>query len=285
MSALNKPALVLKHINPPAENNHPRGWNSDAGHQRKLKSYQVELAWYNNYSARLDGICKIPRLLSSESISNQHLLILEDLNSAGYPITNPQIDIKGIKTVLKWLAKFHAIFLNTEPDQLWKTGCYWHLETRKEEWQKMHNSVLKSNAKSIDDKLSNASFQTFVHGDAKLANFCFSTDQKKVAAVDFQYIGKGCGIKDVAYFLGSCLSESECQLYEIELLDCYFDMLQENLKSKISEVEITKLSIEWRNLYAFAWADFHRFLEGWAPNHQKLNRYSQSKVDQVIRKL
>ncbi|MFT5602466.1 MAG: hypothetical protein ACI9N1_002723 [Flavobacteriales bacterium] len=243
------------------------------------------MAWYESYSASLDGICKIPKLLSSESIANEHVLVLEDLSAVGYPVTNPPLNLEGIKVILQWLAKFHSHFISVKPDKIWTTGCYWHLETRMEEWQKMPDSVLKSHAKQIDEKLSNCKFLTIVHGDAKLANFCFSNKLTNVAAVDFQYVGSGCGIKDVAYFLGSCLSESECEQNESELLAYYFQVLKKNMSEKLSSIQISELIQEWTSLYPFAWADFHRFLEGWAPDHSKLNRYSQTKVDQVIRKL
>ena len=75
----------------------------------------------------------------------------------------------------------------------------------------MKDSPLKENAFLIDEKLYQSSFKTIVHGDAKLANFCFTKDGCRSAAVDFQYVGGGCGMKDVAYFLGSCLTEEECR--------------------------------------------------------------------------
>ena len=52
---------------------------------------------------------------------------------------------------------------------------------------------------------------------------------RQVAAVDFQYVGGGCGIKDVAYFIGSCLYEEDCERYEEGLLDWYFSQLKEAL--------------------------------------------------------
>lgn len=80
----------------------------------------------------------------------------------------------------------------------------------------------------IDRVLRNCRFPTIVHGDAKLANFCFADDGQAVAAVDFQYAGGG-GIKDVAYFIGSCPDEADCERQETELLDVYFASLRKPL--------------------------------------------------------
>ena len=36
------PSVILKHIKLPEAGDHPRGWNTDVSHQRKIHSYQVE---------------------------------------------------------------------------------------------------------------------------------------------------------------------------------------------------------------------------------------------------
>ena len=38
-------SVVVKHVQLPKSQNHPRGWHTDIGHQRKLKSYKVETKW------------------------------------------------------------------------------------------------------------------------------------------------------------------------------------------------------------------------------------------------
>ncbi|MEO1830896.1 MAG: choline kinase, partial [Akkermansiaceae bacterium] len=55
--------VVVKHIRMAATANHPRGWNSNLSHQRKLKSYQVETAWYCHWSERCGPKTRIPELL------------------------------------------------------------------------------------------------------------------------------------------------------------------------------------------------------------------------------
>ena len=59
-------------------------------------------------------------------------------------------------------------------------------ETRPDEFDALpRNSVLRKHAAALDKRLQEAKHRTLVHGDAKLANFCFAKDGK-VAAVDFQ---------------------------------------------------------------------------------------------------
>jgi len=146
----------------------------------------------------------------------------------------------------------------------------------------MQHHDLKSAAHNIDKTLNSARYQTFIHGDAKLANFCFSNDDSSVAAVDFQYIGGGCGIKDIAYFLGSCLDDEQCSSCIPELLDIYFNYLKQAINMRHSNIDIDALETEWRNLFAIAWTDFYRFLDGWMPGHWKINRYTQKLAADVL---
>jgi thiamine kinase-like enzyme len=121
---------------------------------------------------------------------------------------------------------------------------------------------------------------TLVHGDAKIANFCFADKRAEsspspVAAVDFQYVGRGVGVKDVAYFLSSCLDERQLTKRADGLLDLYFRHLRQALEQHQPGVDGDELEREWRRLYPLAWADFVRFLMGWAPDHFKIHGYSK----------
>ena len=58
-----------------------------------------------------------------------------------------------------------------------------------------------------------------------MANFCFGSEESGVAAVDFQYVGGGCGMKDLAYFVGSCFRDHEAEEREEEILNLYFKEL------------------------------------------------------------
>ncbi|WP_319589717.1 oxidoreductase family protein [uncultured Draconibacterium sp.] len=279
-------SAVVKHVNLPQGGSHPRGWNTDLSHQRKLKSYKVETKWYKSFNAKCNNDCKTPQCYALETKGNEVLMVFEDLDSTGFAERlSSVVNWDNINACLHWLANFHATFMGTKPEGLWETGTYWHLETRPEELEAMDDLPLKNVALAIDEKLKASPFQTLVHGDAKLANFCFSADGKNVAAVDFQYVGSGCGMKDLAYFIGSCMSENDCEKYEDKLLDIYFSHLREALQKKNTTIDFNALENDWRNLYHVAWADFHRFLKGWHPGHWKINSYSERVSRKVIEKL
>lgn len=279
------PSVIVKHVQLPETANHPRGWNTNHSHQRKLKSYQVEMNWYNDLARRCDDNCRIPAIYHSVDHDNEMLMIMEDLDAAGFPIRKTDVSIPEIKACLKWLAHFHAQFMGVQTDELWPIGTYWHLDTRPDEWAAMQDIALKEAAKPIDQVLANAKYQTLVHGDAKLANFCFAKNGLEVAAVDFQYIGKGCGMKDVAYLLSSCLHEEDLTICESELLRFYFNELKTALKAKSQIVDFEEIQQEWSKLYSYAWADFYRFLNGWSPGHWKMHGYSENIKNKVLNDL
>ena len=278
-------SVIVKHVRLPERSQHPRGWNTDHSHQRKLRSYQVETAWYRDWAARCNEDCRVPQRLALEQREGEFLMVMEDLTSSGYPLLKQHVTQNQMIVCLKWLANFHATFLEEKPQGLWKTGTYWHLETRPDELKAMSGGELKQAASILDKTLNDAPFQTIVHGDAKLANFCFSADGTNVAAVDFQYVGGGCGMKDVAYFIGSCLDENDCERLERVLLDAYFDSLKKALDVHQPSIDAKKVETIWRPLYAVAWTDFYRFLQGWSPNHWKIHGYSERLARQVLKEI
>jgi len=276
-------SLIVKHIQLPQKDQHPKGWNTNISHQRKLQSYQVERYWYQKYAPATNKYCRVPECYQALKDGNELVLVLEDLNASGFPLrkTTEMVTMSQAKHCLSWLAHFHGQFMGQTPEGLWPVGTYWHLATRPDEWKQMRNLPLKKMASKIDEHLQQAKYQTLVHGDAKLANFCFS-EQDEVAAVDFQYIGKGCGMKDVAYFISSCFTEAECTQYEGELLQHYFNKLEMAVSERL---DFQQLKAEWLAMYPYAWADFYRFLDGWSPGHWKMHDYSKSITQQVIQAL
>ena len=276
--------VVVKHIDLSGADHHPRGWNTNRSHQRKVQSYQVEQNWYEHWNKNCPPECKTPNKIGSLTLEKEQWIILEDLNPS-FPLRKSNPTRIEIHSCLRWLAHFHAAFLKVSPDGLWPIGSYWHLATRPEEWEEIKDEEVKSKAAQIDQMLNHCQYQTLIHGDAKLANFCFSTTGHKVAAVDFQYVGGGCGVKDVAYFLSSCLEWRDLEEMELQLLAYYFNELKVALSNKLSNTEFDELKKEWTQLYPVAWADFVRFLMGWVPDHYKLNPHSMKHLHKVLSSL
>lgn len=277
-------SIIIKLIKLEKAENHPRGWNTDNSHSRKVKSYEVEKNWYANYADLCFASFRVPKCLLLSEVDGIQLIILEDLDSSGFSERKASLSYSDSKVVIKWLAHFHANFLNMKPEGLWEQGSYWHLATRKDEFDVMQESKLKNNAALIDQALIRAKFQTLIHGDAKVANFCFSKDPEYVSAVDFQYVGKGIGMIDLAYFMGSCFNGEECACYEDEILEYYFSEFNSAYFRKNGQEPDLEIEKEWRYLYPFAVADFARFLYGWMPNQTKLNQYTSNITESLLSK-
>ena len=258
-------SVVVKHIKP--------GKGRGRSHHRKIRSYQVEQTWYEAWSSRCTPACRVARCLHAAREAGEWIFVFEDLDDAGFGARHDFPSGRRLESCLRWLAAFHALFLGERPRGLWKMGTYWHLKTRPDEHRSMDPGPLRDAAAAVDARLNGARFQTLVHGDAKPANFCFSRDGASVAAVDFQYVGGGCGVKDVAYLLtgedGGTVKHG---------LDIYFRALRHALGSGGDGEAV---EAEWRALYPWAWADFHRFLAGWAPQW-RFTPFEQRLTRQVL---
>jgi hypothetical protein len=69
---------------------------------------------------------------------------------------------------------------------------------------------------------------TLVHGDFRLDNLLFGSDDERPYVLDWQTLGIGCPMKDVAYFIGTSIEDrEERRANEMALLDCYFGTLEQ----------------------------------------------------------
>jgi hypothetical protein len=89
-------------------------------------------------------------------------------------------------------------------------------------------------------------------------------------------------MKDVAYFIGSCLHEDECEQLEAQLLDVYFEALKIAVLKKGTAPNAEALEREWRVRYRVAWTDFHRFYKGWSGTRFGKNSYSERVAQEVV---
>ncbi|ADZ93190.1 phosphotransferase [Marinomonas mediterranea] len=283
----NPHSVILKSIRLDKVNEHPRGWQSQHSHERKLRSYDIEANWYENWANQCSVSERVAQCHSVWRSEEAIYILMEDLDASHYSIRKSRLEVIDCFAVLEWLANFHARFLGVEENgtsfDLWPRGTYWYLSTRPDEWQAMAESPLKAYASKIDLAIENASYKTLVHGDAKVANFCFSADLRQVSAVDFQYVGRGIGVQDVAYFLGSCLNEATLPGNLSYLLEHYFSELSRCLMARGESPDFTeKVVTEWDALFCVAWADFHRFILGWSPEHAKNTAFSREMATKGI---
>jgi hypothetical protein len=247
---------VVKWARPPTA-------SDDVGDARKRRSYEVETAWYQGPAARCGEGCRVARLLGGRAEAGEWILVLEDLDAAGFGARRRHIEGRALDACIRWLAIFHARFLGASPEGLWPTGTYWHLATRREELEALGDPALVESARRLDAQLEGCAFKTLVHGDAKEANFCFDATGAAVAAVDFQYVGGGCGVRDLAYLLHGRDGAPAGSI------DAYFAYLREALSRSSPDVDAGALEAEWRALYPVAKADFERFLAGWMRDRRR----------------
>ena len=242
----NNVTFVLKFMNPRVTTASGRNGKPSIGDQRKLDSYVIEAEFYQNYSKDLlkQGV-GLARCLHVEHDLGKTILCLSHLENAP--------DNNYYESVIEWLAHFHATTWQRDCPTLQSVGTYWHLDTRPQEWQGMADKGwegrLKQAAPAVDRWLKETPIQSWVHGDVKDANVMW--DGNKVAMCDFQYVGRGCPLKDLCYFLCSSGVADDKQL-----VDLYFEKLCGKLKEPPSRRDFDA-ALE------LSYCDYLRFMCGW----------------------
>lgn len=275
------PGAVIKWARPPANA------ADDASSRRKRRSFDVETAFYRSLAPRCDDRCRVAELYAArgDDAAGEWLLVLEDLDASGFALRSGEATGSALDAALRWLASFHARFLGEQVAGVWPTGTYWHLGTRRDELDAIEDSTLRAAAGELAGRLEAARFRTLLHGDAKDANFCYSADRTRAAAVDFQYTGHGAGIVDVAYLMYGRADEPADGI-DARALARYFALLREAIAARGADVDVDALETEWRALYPIARLDFCRFLAGWRPALWQSDRRGQRFVrEQLARTL
>ncbi|ETL77717.1 hypothetical protein L917_21356 [Phytophthora nicotianae] len=156
--------------------------------------------------------------------------------------------------------------VNQAGSELWPAACWWAFSKRGEKelaqasdiwpqmlsnWEKVFDaeSSLPSTVEleSLGERMiehaayissclsvdANAALSTVVHGDFKSANLFFETQSREVIAFDWQWSGVGLGAMGVANLLNTSVSISllGTDEGELELLQFYYDRLQERLQT------------------------------------------------------
>ncbi|KAG9253011.1 kinase-like domain-containing protein [Emericellopsis atlantica] len=168
---------------------------------------------------------------------------------------------------------------------VWRNGGYTYLETRRSEFQDLqedessewsaalcrphgkHQTPAAVLAASFLSSRGRA-FETYIHGDVKSENMFASRDGDQVAFYDFQYVGIGLGVSDLAKLFtcsipqnmlveGSVPHRLEMQPKERALLERYREVLLTS--EKAPEYEWHEFCRHWET----ALVDWCRFQASW----------------------
>jgi aminoglycoside/choline kinase family phosphotransferase len=96
----------------------------------------------------------------------------------------------------------------------------------------------------VNKVLASRSPWTLAHQDFRVENLLFGTadDQRPVMVLDWQGIGRGPGVYDLAYVLGGSMTETLRQRHESELVRTYHETL---LSLDINDYSIEQCSADY----------------------------------------
>mmetsp|Transcript_23917 Transcript_23917/g.66270 ORF Transcript_23917/g.66270 Transcript_23917/m.66270 type:complete len:337 (-) Transcript_23917:499-1509(-) len=244
------------------------------GDKRKAASYRVEASFYGSLYCRElseQGIC-CQGLHTEDDGMGSITILMEPLPNHTLHYMNGKIAEAAVRSVAKLHAYFWGISKSTSAVNdvgLAEQGTYWYLDTRPDEYDNMDgrrglSGRLKRAAHGIDTALKEHEYQTICHGDLKACNMSMSRDPSYVTFVDFQYLGKACPTKDLAYLFvcGMDIDDDFEERQEDELLRLYIDELASNGVGKDKDAPLPTLE-RLKEVIDLSYCDLYRWMLGW----------------------
>ncbi|OTA23215.1 hypothetical protein BTJ68_14329 [Hortaea werneckii EXF-2000] len=216
-------SFILKLVSPPpTSSSQTSSSTEDEGHLRKLISYQVEQYFYTHLAASLPADVAVAAC--EGSIHHQPsagddgeengaqptiALMLEDLRE-GFPIAGEKrtaLEEQHVFAALDWLAKFHGYLatrrkeyadLLEDADSEWSSALCRPVPSVDASLAELVAQVLSPNVSSQATSSAISAYETLIHGDVKSENLFANTEGSAVAFFDFQYVGMGLGVCDLA---------------------------------------------------------------------------------------
>ncbi|CAE7324029.1 unnamed protein product, partial [Symbiodinium pilosum] len=141
------------------------------------------------------------------------------------------------QSALAWLARLHAEFWGAHAEAavaagLHAVGCFWSLDNCRDQLANLPQDAFGRRlllvAEAVDEWLK-LELQSICHGDCKDHNM--RVDDNLVSMFDFQWTGKACVGKDIAYCL-ICASGQLCSGDEAAYLAAYHVELSQQLAAQ-----------------------------------------------------
>ncbi|KAJ3498530.1 hypothetical protein NLG97_g1049 [Lecanicillium saksenae] len=187
------------------------------------------------------------------------------------------------------IAEFEARESNPSlsPRSIWLNGGYTYLATRQAEYASLASNSASEwsaafcsskGAASVAEKVAKfltprgRPFETFIHGDVKSENLFANESGDSVAFFDFQYVGIGLGVSDLAKLFTCSVPlrmlvgrqdtlsrEIPMQQEELGLLSQYHQLLTQHDTENRAKYDFTELQRHWET----ALVDWCRFQASW----------------------
>jgi hypothetical protein len=190
-----------------------------------LKCYTLELGWYRELASQAQVAC--PRCLHLESANDDldFVLLLEDLAPARQGDQLAGASVRQIEAALKQAARLHAPFWgngradayewlrpsenSTNMIRMLLPALY--PKFRERYAGRLSGDILEMGEEfvaKLDGYLRRAPAATTVqHRDFRIDNILFAPDDVHAFVVDWQTLGIGAGVSDVAYLIGTSIAD------------------------------------------------------------------------------